>query len=176
MFELKNEIEAWISGGHEIALATVVRTWGSSPRAAGAKMAIRGDGAFVGSVSGGCVEGAVIETGLDVLKTAVPQLLHFGVTDESAWEVGLACGGEIDVFVQRIENASYAETIDALRSESSIAIITIITWSIFCRGLIITVITIFTTSTTATTTTTTTFAIVIVSCRLLGKLRSPRVF
>ena len=55
MFELKNEIEAWISGGHEIALATVVRTWGSSPRAAGAKMAIRGDGAFVGSVSGGCV-------------------------------------------------------------------------------------------------------------------------
>ena len=126
MFELKNEIEAWISGGHEIALATVVRTWGSSPRAAGAKMAIRGDGAFVGSVSGGCVEGALIETGLDVLKTSVPQLLHFGVTDETAWEVGLACGGEIDVFVQRIENASYTKTIEALRSESSIAITTIV--------------------------------------------------
>ena len=126
MRELKKEIEAWIRSGHEIALATVVRTWGSSPRAAGAKMAIRGDGAFVGSVSGGCVEGAVIETGLEVLKTAVPQLLHFGVTDESAWEVGLACGGEIDVFVQRIENTSYTKTIDALPSDSSIAIVTVI--------------------------------------------------
>ena len=126
MRELKKEIETWISDGHEIALATVVRTWGSSPRAAGAKMAIRGDGAFVGSVSGGCVEGAVIETGLEVLKTAVPQLLHFGVTDDSAWDVGLACGGEIDVFVQRIESASYAKTIGALPSESSIAIVTII--------------------------------------------------
>ena len=126
MRELKKEIEAWISGGHEIALATVVRTWGSSPRAAGAKMAIRGDGAFVGSVSGGCVEGAVIETGLEVLKTAVPQLLHFGVTDDSAWEVGLACGGEIDVFVQKIENDSFAKRIDALSSEVSVAIVTII--------------------------------------------------
>lgn len=126
MCELKKEIEAWLSDGHEVALATVVRTWGSSPRAAGAKLAIRGDGAFVGSVSGGCVEGAVIETGLEVLKSAVPQLLHFGVTDESAWEVGLACGGEIDVFVQRIENTSYAKTIDALSSDSSIAIVTII--------------------------------------------------
>ena len=126
MRELKKEIEAWISGGHEIALATVVRTWGSSPRAAGAKMAIRGDGAFVGSVSGGCVEGAVIETGLEVLKTAIPQLLHFGVTDDSAWEVGLACGGEIDVFVQRIENASYAKIMNASSSEVSVAIVTII--------------------------------------------------
>ncbi len=126
MRELKKEIETWISGGHEIALATVVKTWGSSPRAAGAKMAIREDGAFVGSVSGGCVEGAVIETGLEVLKTAMPRLLHFGVTDESAWEVGLACGGEIDVFVQRIENASYTKTIDALPSDSSIALVTII--------------------------------------------------
>jgi len=124
--ELKKEIEAWISGGHEIALATVVRTWGSSPRAAGAKMAIRGDGAFVGSVSGGCVEGAVIETGMDVLKTTVSQLLHFGVTDESAWDVGLACGGEIDVFVQRIENTLYAKTMEALSSEVSVAIVTII--------------------------------------------------
>ena len=124
--ELKKEIEAWMGGGHEIALATVVRTWGSSPRATGAKMAIRGDGAFVGSVSGGCVEGAVIETGLDVLKTTNPQLLHFGVSDDSAWEVGLACGGEIDVFVQRIDNALYTKTIDALSSEASVAIVTVI--------------------------------------------------
>ena len=126
MFELKNEIESWISGGHEIALATVVRTWGSSPRTVGARMAVREDGVFVGSVSGGCVEGAVIEAGLDVLKTVQPRLLHFGVSDEAAWEVGLACGGEIDVFVQRLEAALFVRTIDTLYSESTIAIVTVI--------------------------------------------------
>lgn len=126
MFELKNEIESWISGGHEIALATVVRTWGSSPRTVGARMAVREDGVFVGSVSGGCVEGAVIEAGLDVLKTVQPRLLHFGVSDETAWEVGLACGGEIDVFVQRLEAALFVRIIDTLYSESTIAIVTVI--------------------------------------------------
>ncbi len=126
MRELKKEIEAWISSGHEIALATVVRTWGSSPRGVGAKMVVRGDGAFAGSVSGGCVEGAVIEAGLDVLKTAKPRLLHFGVSDETAWEVGLACGGEIDVFVQKLEIGSFTQIRDAFSTGSSLAIVTVI--------------------------------------------------
>ena len=126
MRESQKTIETWINSGQKIALATVVRTWGSSPRSVGAKMAIREDGVFVGSVSGGCVEGAVIEVGLDVLKTAEPQLLHFGVTDESAWEVGLACGGEIDVFVQKLEPISYAQTSDVYASDSSVAMVTII--------------------------------------------------
>jgi len=90
----------WQREGKSVALATVVETWGSSPRRAGAKMGIASDGQFSGSVSGGCVEAAVLEAGLESLKTNRPRLLHFGVADETAWEVGLACGGSIDIFVQ----------------------------------------------------------------------------
>lgn len=86
-----------------MALATVVQTWGSAPRRAGSKMAITADGQFSGSVSGGCVENAVIEAALESLKTDRAQLLHFGVADESAWEVGLACGGTIEIFVQSLD-------------------------------------------------------------------------
>ncbi len=93
----------WRESGKAVALATVVRTWGSSPRPVGSNLVIAEDGAFEGSVSGGCVEGAVITAAKDVIATGRQQLLEFGVTDDEAWEVGLACGGQIEVLVERVE-------------------------------------------------------------------------
>ena len=89
----------WLNGGHKAALATVTGTWGSSPRPAGSILAVRDDGAFIGSVSGGCVEGAVIREALDIIEGAPAKLMDFGVTDEQAWQAGLACGGEMQVHV-----------------------------------------------------------------------------
>lgn len=103
MKDILPELEAWQARGDKIALATVIESWGSSPRAAGAKMAINHKGDMIGSVSGGCVEGAVVEEALRVLKTGRPKLLHYGVADETAWEVGLACGGKIEIFVERLD-------------------------------------------------------------------------
>ena len=94
---------SWHDAGRQVAIATVVQTWGSSPRPAGSHLIVAYDGDFEGSVSGGCVEGAVIQAALDVLKSGKPQLLEFGVTDDEAWAVGLACGGQIEVYVERIE-------------------------------------------------------------------------
>ena len=93
----------WHRAGRAIALATVVSTWGSSPRPAGSHLVIADDGSFEGSVSGGCVEGAVIRAGLQVIASGRQKLLSFGVTDDEAWEVGLACGGQIEVLVVRVE-------------------------------------------------------------------------
>jgi xanthine dehydrogenase accessory factor len=90
---------AWIERGSRVALATVIRTWSSSPRPVGSQLVLDERGRFEGSVSGGCVETAVIDAGLDVLETQVPKKLEFGVADERAWEVGLACGGRVEVFV-----------------------------------------------------------------------------
>ena len=90
----------WLAEGRKAALATVVKTWGSSPRPAGSQIAVRDDGAFVGSVSGGCVEGAVIEDALNAMKDGKVRKLEFGVSDEQAWSVGLACGGRIEIFVE----------------------------------------------------------------------------
>jgi xanthine dehydrogenase accessory factor len=103
MQDILNQARAWINSGDSVALATVVETWGSSPRAAGAHMAVRADGGMAGSVSGGCVEGAVVQEALAVLAGGPPRLLHYGVTDESAWDVGLACGGSIEIFVHPLE-------------------------------------------------------------------------
>ncbi len=103
MREVLPDIDRWRAQGEAIALATVLRTWGSAPRGVGAKMALTRSGLIAGSVSGGCVEGAVVEAGEQVLKSGQPQLLHFGVADETAWSVGLACGGSIDVFVQPLD-------------------------------------------------------------------------
>ncbi|MCB9419707.1 MAG: XdhC family protein [Ardenticatenaceae bacterium] len=119
-------IEKWLEAGEQIALATVVATWGSSPRQAGAKMALTASGQIAGSVSGGCVEGAVIEAGQEVLATGIPQLLHFGVADETAWDVGLACGGQIDVFVQDLNTAVYPSRRNLIQQNQSGASITII--------------------------------------------------
>ena len=103
MKEILNNIETWQACGDKIAVATVINTWGSSPRAPGAKMVVNDKGEMFGSVSGGCVEGAVVQESLQVIKSGRPKLLHFGVADEVAWEVGLACGGTIDVFVERLD-------------------------------------------------------------------------
>lgn len=97
-----DELAQWRSDGHRAALATVVRTWGSSPRPVGSLLAIRADGAFAGSVSGGCVEAAVVEAAVEVIAAGTPRLLSFGVSDESAWSVGLTCGGELEVFVEPV--------------------------------------------------------------------------
>ncbi len=85
-----------------MAIATVTETWGSSPRPAGSQMAISSAGRILGSVSGGCIEGAVAEVGREVMETGTPRLLEFGVSNERAWEVGLACGGRVKVFVERL--------------------------------------------------------------------------
>lgn len=92
----------WLEAGTPCALATVVTTWGSAPRPVGSKLAVSKDGQMVGSVSGGCVEGAVIEAALEVMATGTPQRLEFGVADETAWSVGLACGGRIAIFVEPV--------------------------------------------------------------------------
>ena len=94
---------SWKRAGRHVAMATVTRTWGSSPMPIGSQLVADDAGNFAGSVSGGCIEGAVIEEAMDTIATGRPRLLKFGVTDERAWEVGLACGGEIEVFVERIE-------------------------------------------------------------------------
>ena len=100
--DVLTQAAAWKASGQKVALATVVKTWGSSPRQAGSKLAVNEHGEFVGSVSNGCVEGAVIDAAREVMQGAGPRLLHFGVTNEMAWEVGLACGGEVDIFVEAL--------------------------------------------------------------------------
>ncbi|MEE3501055.1 XdhC family protein [Acidiphilium acidophilum] len=92
----------WHKAGEQVAIATVTSTWGSSPRRPGSRMAITASGRMAGSVSGGCIEGAVAEAAGRSIATGAPQLLDFGVTDERAWEVGLACGGKISVFVEKL--------------------------------------------------------------------------
>jgi xanthine/CO dehydrogenase XdhC/CoxF family maturation factor len=101
--EILDQAQLWRQAGKGVALATVVKTWGSSPRPIGAKLAVSEAGAFVGSVSGGCVEGAVVTEALEVIKDGKPRLLDFGISNDQAWEVGLACGGKIEIFVERVE-------------------------------------------------------------------------
>ena len=93
---------AWLAAGRKVALATVARTWGSSPRPAGSKLAVDDAAEFVGSVSGGCIEGAVIQEALEVMEGGGSRVVSFGVSDETAWEVGLACGGKIEVLVEAV--------------------------------------------------------------------------
>jgi xanthine dehydrogenase accessory factor len=103
MKDVLEEVDTWTARGDAIALATVIGVKRSAPRPPGAKMAINETGEIAGAVSGGCVEGAVVEVAEEVLRTGEPQLLHFGIADEEAWDVGLPCGGEIDVWVERYE-------------------------------------------------------------------------
>ena len=93
--------EDWMSDGRDVAVATVVETWGSAPRPVGSHLVIDADGNFHGSVSGGCVEGAVVTEAVDVIDSGKPKMLEFGVADETAWRVGLSCGGRIKVYVER---------------------------------------------------------------------------
>jgi xanthine dehydrogenase accessory factor len=92
----------WHAAGEQVAIATVTEAWGSSPRPAGSQMAVTKSGKMAGSVSGGCIEGAVADAAMKTLDTGTPQLLDFGVTNERAWEVGLACGGKVKVFVEKL--------------------------------------------------------------------------
>ena len=92
----------WIDEGKKVAIATVVETWGSSPRPVGSQLAVDETGRMVGSVSGGCIEGAVVHEARQIMEGAPPKLLTFGVSDEEAWEVGLACGGTVRVFVEAL--------------------------------------------------------------------------
>jgi xanthine/CO dehydrogenase XdhC/CoxF family maturation factor len=101
--DVLDQAAAWRSDGGKVALATVVTTWGSSPRPVGSLLAVDANGKFVGSVSGGCIEGAVIKEALAAIADGKPRLLDFGVTNEQAWEVGLACGGKVQVFVERLD-------------------------------------------------------------------------
>jgi xanthine/CO dehydrogenase XdhC/CoxF family maturation factor len=96
-------IEQWRERGERVALATVVKTLGSAPRGVGAKMVVSSAGSMAGSVSGGCIEGAVFDACQEALKTGQARLIHFGVADDDAWDVGLACGGVIDVFVEPLD-------------------------------------------------------------------------
>ena len=93
---------SWRAAGETVALATVVETWGSSPRPAGSRLAITASGRMAGSVSGGCIEGAVADAAKQTMASGTPQLLDFGISDERAWEVGLACGGKLKVFVEAL--------------------------------------------------------------------------
>jgi len=95
----------WLNDGRRVALATVVGTWGSSPCPAGSQLVVAEDGQFAGSVSGGCVETAVIESAQKAIKSGTPELLQFGVSNERAWEVGLACGGTVQIYVQALSGA-----------------------------------------------------------------------
>jgi xanthine/CO dehydrogenase XdhC/CoxF family maturation factor len=93
---------AWREAGEQVAIATVTETWGSSPRPAGSQLAVTTSGRMAGSVSGGCIEGAVAEAAQKTIASGIPQLLDFGITNERAWEVGLACGGKLKVFVEKL--------------------------------------------------------------------------
>lgn len=95
--------ERWRREGRQVALATVLETWGSAPRPVGSRLVVDADGNFLGSVSGGCVEGAVISEAADVIASGRPRTLEFGVADETAWRVGLSCGGRIAVYVEPVE-------------------------------------------------------------------------
>jgi len=94
--------EEWMKEGRHVAIATVVETWGSAPRPVGSHLVIDSDGNFEGSVSGGCVEGAVVAEASEVIAEGKPRMIEFGVADETAWQVGLSCGGRIRVYVERL--------------------------------------------------------------------------
>ncbi len=126
MRTLLSTIDGWLAAGEPVALATVIATWGSAPRPVGAKMAVSGGGGVAGSVSGGCVEAAVIQAALDCLADGRPLRLGFGVADETAWGLGLACGGEIAVLVQPLDLAWYEPVRQRLQRDEPVALITVV--------------------------------------------------
>lgn len=121
MREILPELRTWIRDGEPIALATVVQTWGSAPRPPGARMAMVASGRIAGSVSGGCVEAAVIEAALGALRTGRAVLLDFKVADETAWDVGLACGGAMQVLVKPLDEESSRSLLSAVESSVPLA-------------------------------------------------------
>lgn len=126
MLDILETVENWLKQSRTIALATVVSTWGSAPRQVGSKMAVTSDLAMIGSVSGGCVETAVIEEASDILKSKKPRLLNFGISDDMAWDVGLTCGGKISVFVEPLDTSWWRCVTDLVRQDHSAATVTIL--------------------------------------------------
>ncbi len=120
--------ERWLAG-ESVGLATVVRTWRSAPRAAGAAMFVAGDGSVTGSVSGGCVEGATYELATEVRASGTPQLQRYGVSDDSAFAAGLVCGGQIDLFVERLDRTTFPEldtVVEQVRAGEPVAVATVL--------------------------------------------------
>ncbi len=146
MRDILQEVEKWRLEGKQIALATVVKVYGSAPRALGAKMAISDAGDMAGSVSGGCVEGAVYEEAQECIKHNQSKLLHYGVTNDVAWSVGLACGGQIEVFVEPLilsdavdlppATETYANIRDNIQREELCAQVTVIKGSFTGKKLL----------------------------------------
>lgn len=101
--DVLQQLADWLDSGHKVALATVVVTWGSSPRPVGSQLGINNQGEMIGSVSGGCIEGAVVKEAFEVMEGAAPKLLDYGISNEQAWEVGLACGGKLEVYIEAVE-------------------------------------------------------------------------
>jgi xanthine dehydrogenase accessory factor len=126
MRDILSDLIRWKKEGKRVALATVIQTWGSSPRGVGSKMALTLNSEMIGSVSGGCVESAVIEAGIQSLKTNQPQLLHFGVADETAWDVGLACGGSIDIFLKPLDFNHLEELRSVIQEERQAVTVTVV--------------------------------------------------
>jgi len=100
---LLQQASDWRSNGRDVAIATVISTWGSSPRPVGSQLVVDESGNMMGSVSGGCIEGAVVHEAAEVMSDGKPKMLEFGVTDEMAWDVGLACGGTVQVYVEKLD-------------------------------------------------------------------------
>lgn len=126
MYEVLEDTARWFDEGETVLLATVIRTWGSSPRIPGAKMAFTLSGKVSGSVSGGCVESAVVQEGLEALTKGRSILLHYGVADETAMEVGLACGGEIDIYVQPLDRDRFNRLRAAMSRNEPVVLLTVI--------------------------------------------------
>ena len=103
MKEILPDVERWREGGEKVVVATVVATRRSAPRPVGTSLAVSESGKMCGSVSGGCVESDVFQNAMEVMESGEPRLLHYGIADDLAWSVGLPCGGEIDVFVERVD-------------------------------------------------------------------------
>ena len=126
MRDITGALRAWAIAGESICIATVVRVEGSAPRPAGASMAINGSGRIAGSVSGGCVESALVDVARGVLLDGPPQLVSYGISDEQALDVGLMCGGTIDVFLRRVSGAALERVLDALGGRSPVAAATVL--------------------------------------------------
>jgi xanthine/CO dehydrogenase XdhC/CoxF family maturation factor len=109
--DLLDDIDRWRNAGQRVAIATVIRTAGSTPRPLGSRMAISEEGAIVGSVSGGCIEGAVFEEAQEVLANGIAKRLDYGISDEQAWAVGLSCGGTLEVLIERLDPPPAAQEV-----------------------------------------------------------------
>lgn len=126
MLDILDMVNSWISEGNSVALATVTKTWGSAPRREGSKLAMTSDLGMIGSVSGGCVEGAVMEEAKAGLKDGKPRLLKFGVADDTAWDVGLTCGGKIHVYVEPLDLQWWQLVADAVSQDKTVTTITVL--------------------------------------------------